>query len=213
MFSTESKLYQWLSRFSALVLLNILWLLCCMPLITIGVSTTAMHSVTLKMVRNEEGYIVRDFFHSFKQNFKQATAIWLIVLVYTGVLLAEVVFCIHGPQQARWLLALTGVFIICGLMTVTYVFPVLAFFDDSLLRTVKNAFLMAAADLPRTVFMIAVNLLPIFILWFFSGFIVIASFAVVVIGFSFCAWLNARHLRNIFDKYIPESKESCVKTA
>ncbi len=84
-FDLDSPLMSTLSKLADLIILNILVVICSLPLFTIGASLTAMHYVVLKMVRNEEGYIIKSFFKSFKQNFKQATIIWLILLVVIGV--------------------------------------------------------------------------------------------------------------------------------
>ena len=62
------------------VYLNILWFICCIPIVTIGASTTALFYVTLKIAKNEEGNLTKAFFHSFKENLKQGTVIWLILL-------------------------------------------------------------------------------------------------------------------------------------
>ena len=70
-----------LSRIFDLIVLNILWVVFCLPIVTIGASTTALYSVTLKMVVNEEGYLIRDFWRAFKRDFKQSTSIWLLLLV------------------------------------------------------------------------------------------------------------------------------------
>ena len=71
------------------MLLNILFLVCSLPIFTIGASFTAMYYVTLKLAENEEGYIARGFLKSFKQNFKQATIIWLILLFFGIVLVLD----------------------------------------------------------------------------------------------------------------------------
>lgn len=80
-FDMDSPVMRFLGRLADLMILNLVTLLCCLPVVTIGASLTAMHYVLLKMVRNEESYIVRSFFKSFKENFKQATVIWLIILL------------------------------------------------------------------------------------------------------------------------------------
>ena len=64
---SDSKMMSFLSRIFDLIILNILFVLCSLPVITIGSSLTALYSVTLKMVRNEESYIFRSFFKSFKE--------------------------------------------------------------------------------------------------------------------------------------------------
>lgn len=78
-FSLDGKLFLFLNRLADLLLLNILWLITSIPLLTIGASTTALYYVTLKCVRNEENYIVRSFFRSFRQNFRQATIILSLI--------------------------------------------------------------------------------------------------------------------------------------
>ena len=72
-----------LSKICDMVFLNVLWVICSIPIVTIGPSTTALYTVMLKIVRNEEGYIFRGFFKAFKENFKQSTVIWLIIAVFS----------------------------------------------------------------------------------------------------------------------------------
>ena len=74
-----------LSKICDMICLNVLWVICSIPIVTIGASTTALYTVMLKMVRNEEGYIFRGFFKAFKENFKQSTIIWLIVAALGGL--------------------------------------------------------------------------------------------------------------------------------
>ena len=69
LFNLDSPIMVFLSKMADLLILNLLALICCIPIITIGASMTAMSYVTLKMVRDEECYIAKDFFKSFRQNF------------------------------------------------------------------------------------------------------------------------------------------------
>ena len=85
-FNMDNGLFRALGKLADLMLLNILFLVCSLPIFTIGASFTAMYYVTLKLAENEEGYIARGFLKSFKQNFKQATIIWLILLFFGIVL-------------------------------------------------------------------------------------------------------------------------------
>ena len=87
LFNLDSPLMSGLSKVADLIWLNILAFIFCIPVVTIGASITALNYVALKMVRNEDGYVTRAFFKSFKQNFKQATIIWLIMLLIFGVII------------------------------------------------------------------------------------------------------------------------------
>lgn len=81
MFRIDGKFFGALSKLADLVILNILFLACCLPVVTIGASITALYAVTKKMAEDREGYIFKGFFISFKDNFKQSTIMWLILLV------------------------------------------------------------------------------------------------------------------------------------
>ena len=77
-FNYEGPVFTSLSRLADLFWLNLLYIICCIPLVTVGAASTALYYVTLKMAKDEEGYITRSYFKSFKDNFVQATAIWLL---------------------------------------------------------------------------------------------------------------------------------------
>lgn len=76
----DGPVMQIITKIVYAVWLNILWVICCLPVFTVGASTTALFYVTLKIVKNEEGNITRAFLGAFKENFRQATVIWLILL-------------------------------------------------------------------------------------------------------------------------------------
>lgn len=78
-----------------LIILNVLTLLCCLPVVTAGASFTAMHSVLWRMVRHEETYVARQFFDSFKRNLKQSLLPWLAFLLAAIVLVVDA--CSPGP--------------------------------------------------------------------------------------------------------------------
>ena len=84
-FNPEGSVMRALSRVADLAILNVLWLVCSIPVVTMGASTTAFYSISMKMVRDEESYIIRGFFKAFKENFKQSLIVWLIFLLVTSV--------------------------------------------------------------------------------------------------------------------------------
>ena len=103
-FGLESPFMNFLNRVADLIWLNILTMICCIPVVTIGASLTAMNYVLLKMAKNEEGYITKAFFKSFKQNFKQATLILLIQLVIYGILVGDLfIFRYASMDFPGWL--------------------------------------------------------------------------------------------------------------
>ena len=126
-FDLDSPLMNVLNKMADLMWLNILTLICCIPVITAGAALTSMHYVALKIVRNEESYITRSFFKSFKTNFRQATLIWLLLMLVAAILGGDYyIITKSGMQFSQVLVVLimaAGVLVIC---TSLYVFPVLA---------------------------------------------------------------------------------------
>lgn len=202
-FDLDNPIMRFLSKMADLMLLNLIALICCIPIVTIGASMTALHYVLLKMVRNEEGYIVRSFFKSFKENFKQATVIWLIILlfliIFAGDLFIMNYSTIQFPKALRVILFAIALFVS---MVVCYVFPVLSRFDNSIFKTIKNALFMSILSLPKTILMLVVYVLPI-------GALYVTTMAMPIIflfGISAPAYIAAMLYSGTFKKFEPEEE-------
>lgn len=161
-FDIESPLIQFLNKVADLMWLNILTLLCCIPVITVGAALTSAHYVALKLHRNEEGYITKDFFRSFKLNFKQSTAIWLLILLVLVVFSAD--FYIMNNVEAVKIPTVLQVIImaiaILFMFMVLWVFAVQSKFVNTITKTIKNAFALSVIQLPKTILMAILYVLP-----------------------------------------------------
>ena len=69
-FNLDSPFMRFLTKMADLIILNILYMICCIPIVTIGAASTALYTVSMKAVKNEESYIIRGYFKAFKENFK-----------------------------------------------------------------------------------------------------------------------------------------------
>ena len=128
-FNMDNKFFTFMSRVADLIILNLLCIVCCIPVVTIGPSIAAMFYVTLKMVRNEESYIVRGFFKSFKQNLKQGIVINLIMLAAALLLYFDISICRSTPGTiGKVLMVLFMMILVVYLMIFLYIYPVLAKF-------------------------------------------------------------------------------------
>lgn len=195
--SLDSPLMQGLGKMADLMWLNILTLICCIPIVTIGASLTAMNYMALKIARNEECYITRGFFKSFKENFKQATLIWLILFVVILILAGD--FFIMRNSGMEFSNIFRGILIaICLLVVFTsmYVFPVLAKFENTVFRTIKNAFLMSVMQFPKTILMIILYLIPLVIFFFVIQLMPLS----LLFGLSAPAWCAAKLYNKLFKK-------------
>lgn len=207
-FDMDGPVFSTLNRLADLVWLNILYIICCIPIVTIGASTTAMYYVTMKIVKNEEGYITRSFFKSFKMNFKQATLLWLLALAVGGILALD-----YSIMTDRFgdIVALSatikkvvlGILIIIGgiyLFTMVYLFPLLAKFDNNIKNTVKNSLLISIRHFPFTLLLIVIPIIP-FVLMLFVNQLILLIFLIV---FSLIAFISSYIYVRIFAYYIPE---------
>ena len=98
-FNYDNPVWRFIGKLCDVLILNVLWIICSIPLVTMGASTTAVYYVTLKLVRDEEGPIIRSFFKSFKENLKQATVIWLILLMVGGLLGFDLYFFLFLERE------------------------------------------------------------------------------------------------------------------
>lgn len=197
LFNYDSPLMQALGKVADLMWLNVLTLICCIPIITAGASLTAMNYMALKIVRNEECYIARGFFKSFKENFKQATIIWLILLVLIVVLIGDFYVMSFAEFEfgniMRIAITIVAVFVAFEAL---YVFPVLAKFENTIWRTIKNSFLLSLMQFPKTILMGIIYLLPL-------GLLLVAYQVVPLVflfGLSVPAWVSARLYNKIFKR-------------
>lgn len=204
-FDMDSPVMRVLNRVGDLLILNVLMIVCCIPVITAGAAFTAMHYVLLKIVRGEEGYLIRGFFKSFRSNFRQATLIWLLMLLVVAVYIGDIwIFNYSGLVFPKPLIIAVAAVAFVLLMIAVYVFPLQARFENSVKNTLKNAMLLAFANLPRTILMMACYILPL-VLGYFSTY---ALLFVIMLGISAPAYAAAWIYSGIFKKLEPEPEEA-----
>ena len=211
-FSFDNTFFRALSRVADLIILNIAFIICSIPIFTIGASMTAMYYVTLKMAENEEGYVLRTFWRSFRQNFKQATLIWLGMMAAGCVLVLDVLILNGtGSSFTKIFLILIFATIILYCMVLLYVFPLLSRFENKILTTVRNAFIISLADFPRTLAMLLITVAAV-LLTFLNAYTFWYGLLVwILCGFAAIAYLNSwLFFRKIFKKYTPQEEEEEV---
>ncbi len=193
LFNPEGKAMLFFTKIAYSAYLNLLWLLCCLPVVTAGASTTALFYVTLKLAKDEEGSLTKSFFRAFRQNFRKATLIWLILLA-GGIVLAldGYVFYHMRFENVFWTIG-TAVFLVAlaaYAIVLMYVFPLLARFENTVRAMFLNSLMLGMRFLFCTIAMAAV--------YFLMAFVVINVFTpAVIFGEGLCALLCSRLLANI----------------
>lgn len=208
-FNPDNPLMQFLTRIADLIILNLLFLFTSLTVVTIGASWTALYTVTLKMVRDEEGTIVRSYFHAFRQNFRQATLLWLGVLSLSVVMVLDMYILGRASGYpvtlVRIPLEILGVLI---LMVLQYLFPYLAQFDASIKETVRNACLLALANLPKTAVMTIAAIGVVYLSCLNNLTISISIALWLLLGFALMALGNSAILAKVFAPYLPKQPAS-----
>ena len=197
-FSYESKFSQLLLKLCNACMLNVLWFVCSLPIVTMGAATTALYYACLKIVRDEDSHVAAQFFRSFRQNFRQATQIWLILLGcglflgLDGYILYHLRLTSGGTMGVIWTLALAAVIAAAIVLVIVleHVFPLLASVENTNKAMLKNAFLIGTHYLFATILVFAVH--------FAMFFVVVAWFTpLIIFGEGLCALISAWLLNGI----------------
>ena len=197
-FSYDSKFGRFFLKLSYACCLNFLWFVCCLPVVTIGASTTALYYTSFKIAKDEGSFITTMFFRSFRQNFKQATVIWLIMLGAGAVLVldAVVLYQLHnnttGPAAVLWTLLLAVVFagMVFYAILLAHIFPLLSIASNTTRNMFKNAFLIGTRYLFVTIL--------VFFVHYAMFFLVVNVFTpLIIFGEGLCAVICAHILLKI----------------
>lgn len=208
-FSYESKFSQIVLKISSGCCLNMLWFVCSIPIFTIGASTAALFSVTLKIARDESPQLVLDFIKAFRDNFKQATVLWLIMLGLGMILGADGYILYHLYRSTAGTvavictlgLALIIVASIAYVIVLMYVFPLTASVKNTNFNMLKNSLLIGIHYLFCTILMFAI--------YFAMFFAVVAFFTpLIIFGFGVCALLCSYLLTGVIRvvSYVEEAE-------
>lgn len=206
--SYQAGLFGILSHLADLMILNILWILCCVPVFTCGASTTALYTVTMKLLKGEGIPVARTFFEAFRRNFKTATKIWLILLVPSVLVVGSALMVLlnlwEGVPALRILaLVAAGVFWLAG----NFVYPLTAYFDNTLGRTLLNALLMVFGDPVRALGIGAASLIPFGIYMVDPSFFMGTQIFWMIAGVGIIADLQSRLFLRIFARYVEPTEE------
>ncbi len=215
-FSYESKFSQLLLKLCYACYLNLLWFVCSLPIVTVGASTTALYYTCLKIVRDEENHVGATFFRAFRENFKQSTVLWLILLGIGIFLGADGYILYHlrkiseGPPAVMWTLILAVVIAaaIAYVIELLYVFPLVASVQNTNAAMLKNAFFVGTHYLFATILVFAVH--------FAMFFVVVAWFTpLIVFGEGLCALVSAWLLNSVLIavSYVPDEDGEDEKAA
>ena len=203
LFNPENRFWSFMDKIMNLCAAGVLWFLFSLLLITVGAATTALFGYTLKLARNEEGYLWKSFWHGFKENFVTSTLVWLGALVLGIFLAVDLFACQFLPVAGvlRWgVRALLASLVFVYFLTIIYLFPLIAAFRVPLKKAVKDAVVMGVGNLYVSVTVLVIYGIFGVVTWFFP--------ILFMVWFALAAYFSSHLLYSVFMRYLPEKDEN-----
>lgn len=199
MFNSDSGFSKIMNKIADWFILNILWIFFSIPIVTIGATTTALYSVNLKIINNEEGNLIKTFFKSFKENFKKSTIIWLIILIISIVLGVNLVFWLKcGLSLSYFALPFIFFSLLIFLLVTPYIFPILTKTKSSILNTFKYCFVISLKNLPYSLLITLFGASILFATFYFP----IIFLFMLLLGIAVHSYMVSRIFLIVFNKDI-----------
>lgn len=204
LFSVDNPIFQVMNKVCDVILLSIVYVLCCIPVFTIGPATTALYYTIVKVVRRERGYLFTEYFKSFRANFKIGSVLTILLILAYAILwvdrnYARSLFEVNAGLGFAMMCVFNAIILVLS-CTVVYVFPVLSRFTIKGFQLIKTSFFISIRHLPSTIVLgvilgltgVAIYLTPI------------AFFFVPGLASLLCSY----PIERVFKKYMPEPSET-----
>lgn len=207
-FNEDSFLHSFFLSAGGFIALNLLWIITSIPVITAGASTTALYYCALKLHKDREICIWKCYWKSFRDNFVQATAVWMGLAGAGVCLLLEqrAVKTMPGPMSAAFTYVIWGTAFVL-VITALYIFPVMASFENKIRRLVPYALYFAARKPGYAMCMAALTCLPMYFTMVDAKLFPVYLLIWLMCGFSLTAYGNSWFLWRLFRPYFSESGE------
>lgn len=207
LFKPDSPVMRFMSNLADLIILNLLFLACCIPIATIGPACTALCYVARGIAAGDAPAVRQTFFRAFRENFKQALFVFLILLIPVGLAVTYLLMAASGGLDTipalkyMCILAVVIIALVCS-----YVYPLLAHYDNTLGNTLKNAFLLPLVNPFLALVVTALNLLPVLLLLINPGLFARCAIFWLLVGCALAALINAKMLGRFFARLTPEEQ-------
>lgn len=198
LFQIENPIWVFMGKLVDMLVLTGLWVFTSLPVVTMGASTAALYYVTLKLAENEESYVVRSFFRAFKENLRQGIPAGILTMV-GGVILGSDVYIYYHMEgkSGSMLLWASLILVLIYMMTVVYLFPLMARCRTNLKTLYIMAFVMSVKNFGWTLFMM-VSTMCLFV----AGIFIMAPILVLAVGGT--AYIHSKILNMLWKENYPE---------
>ena len=198
LFNLENGFFRGISKLVDCIFATLLWIIGCIPIITIGASTTALYYTVHKVIHQERGYIFREFKHAFISNFKKSTISWIILMCLGTFLGSDAYLTYQLKQQGDKVgivFYLILVLLLLELIVFIFIFPYLSRFEDNMKRAFKNAFFLSFGNPIKMIIMLITFALSVFMVYALPPLIVIVP--------TFYMLAIEQQMEKIYKKFLP----------
>ncbi len=199
----DNVVHQFLNSVGDIVIANLLFVMCSIPLVTIGPSLTALYHCSLRSVKGNCNGTIKTFFRAFRQNFVQSLIIWLGIIAIGFILFTNINFLKTVPgQTGNLLMLLSEGLVVLLVILALYVFPVVAAFSGSVKSQIRNAFIFAFLRFPYTIIIAVVSIFPMFMTYQDYTLMPLWACCWFFFGFGLTAYVNSLLLYKMFRPYL-----------
>lgn len=201
--SIDSKFYKIMSQFVDIMLINVLFLITSIPIITVGASFSAVSTLYINYTVGNTDQIIPQYFKAFKKNFKQSTIIYIILSIFSTLLIINWMLFPNYEGPLKWGVLIT-LFIFSTIVYIysLIIYPYIAKFHNSLAQASKNILWMFVDNVVSISGMGLMTFLPVIVMIYYPWTLPIFLYYFMFFGFSLIVYVNTLILNNIFEKYI-----------
>ena len=201
LFSYDGPISRFLYLVADIVVLHLLWVLCSLPLVTMGAANTALYYSCMKRIRTGEGHAWSNYLSAFRANFRQATILWLLLLAAGFLLFTDLRIGLSvGGALGRFMLVSCSVFLIPYILVLLYIFPVQAKFENRVFDNFKNALLMSLQSFGYSLALLLVSGTFMILSLYFRPFLGL----MICCGAGLYGYLTSSVFVQIFRRYLPD---------
>lgn len=197
-----------LNKIGDVIIANILFVVCSLPIITAGPALSALYHCSLRFIKGNNPGTAKTFFKTFRENFIQSFIIWAGLLAAAIILALNIRFLnyMSGPFS-KYFLYLSYALAVFLLIIALYIFAVIAAFKSSIKNHIKNSFLFAFMHFPSTLLIALISLLPMYMTYQDLKLMPLYAFCWCSFGFGLTAYLNSTMFYRMFKPYLEKDEE------
>lgn len=192
-----SGIFGFINMVGDIVFLNLIFIITCIPVVTIGPSLVALYTVTGRIAEGSEGYVIRSYFKAFKDNIYQGMVVGVLLEVICCLLATPAVVFYKSASESRTIGFMLAIIAVIFVLAVTmYIFPLMAGYNSPIATIIKNAALIALGRLPYTIMLLIITIIPVIA-------VLITRYALIYVifgAFSVGALIKSKIIKKIFAK-------------